>query len=88
MPLTVAELHDPRALREVLAEVEPLIARSRAHGVRRARPRTLPTVRSDRQKVKQIVMNLFTNALKFTPQGSVTVSAHVRRRRRARSRSR
>ena len=46
---------------------------------------TLPSVRSDRQKVKQIVLNLLTNALKFTPQGSVTVTAALRRRRRARS---
>ena len=35
----------------------------------------LPPLRSDRQKVKQIVINLLTNALKFTPQGWVTVTA-------------
>jgi signal transduction histidine kinase len=35
----------------------------------------LPTVGSDRQKVKQIVINLLTNALKFTPQGWVKVAA-------------
>ena len=31
--------------------------------------------RSDRQKVKQIVLNLLSNALKFTPAGSVTMTA-------------
>jgi signal transduction histidine kinase len=34
-------------------------------------------MRSDRPKVKQIVLNLLTNALKFTPQGRVKVSARA-----------
>ncbi len=38
-------------------------------------PRTLPDLRSDRQKVKQIVLNLLSNALKFTPAGSVKIAA-------------
>ena len=78
MPLTVAEFTMPELLREVLAEVEPLIARSRLT-VSAELAEELPTVGSDRQKVKQIVINLLTNALKFTPQGWVTVAAAWRR---------
>jgi signal transduction histidine kinase len=74
MPLTVAEFPMPDLIREVVAEVEPLIARTTLT-VTTEVDDALPPVRSDRQKVKQIVINLLTNALKFTPQGWVTVTA-------------
>jgi CheY-like chemotaxis protein len=56
-----------------MSEVEPLIATSNLT-VTATVPEGLPVIRSDRQKVKQILLNLLTNALKFTPRGSVTVS--------------
>jgi signal transduction histidine kinase len=74
MPLTVAEFPMAELIREVLAEVEPLIARSKLTVTTQV-DGALPPLRSDRQKVKQIVINLLTNALKFTPQGWVTVTA-------------
>jgi signal transduction histidine kinase len=74
MPLTMADFPLPDLVREVLAEVEPLIARSRLALTTRV-DGALPPLRSDRQKVKQIVINLLTNALKFTPEGWVTVTA-------------
>ena len=79
MPLTLAEFPIPDLVREVLAEVEPLIARAQL-SVTTEVDGGLPPLRSDRQKVKQIVINLITNALKFTPQGWVTVTAAVDRR--------
>jgi PAS domain S-box-containing protein len=74
MPLTVVDFTIPELLREVLAEVEPLIARSKLT-VSADLAENLPSVGSDRQKVKQIVINLLTNALKFTPHGWVKVAA-------------
>jgi signal transduction histidine kinase len=59
---------------EVMSELEPIIRRSNLM-VRSIMPRSLPALRSDRQKVKQIVLNLLSNALKFTPVGSVTIKA-------------
>lgn len=37
----------------------------------------IPPLQSDREKLKQIVLNLLSNAAKFTEQGSITVSARA-----------
>jgi PAS domain S-box-containing protein len=74
MPLNVTTFGIPELVDEVMAELEPIVKRSNL-AVRPAMPRGLPRLRSDRQKVKQIVLNLLSNALKFTPSGSVIVAA-------------
>ena len=74
MPLNVAAFEIPELVNEVMSELEPIIKRSKLK-VRATMPRGLPTLKSDRQKVKQIVLNLLSNALKFTPAGSVTITA-------------
>lgn len=80
MPLNVARFGLNDLVQEVLAEVDPLIQRSKL-SVRSEVARKLPSVKSDRAKVKQILMNLISNALKFTPSGSVTVSAQHNKRK-------
>jgi signal transduction histidine kinase len=74
MPLNLVTFAIPELVDEVMAELEPIIKRSALTVTTRVRGR-LPRVRSDRQKVKQIVLNLLSNALKFTPVGSVTITA-------------
>jgi signal transduction histidine kinase len=72
MPVTLSEFKLDDVIGEVMTEVEPLIDRSELD-VTTELASGIPAVRSDRQKVKQIVLNLLTNALKFTPQGWVRI---------------
>jgi PAS domain S-box-containing protein len=74
MPLNLAAFKIPELVEEVMSELEPIIRRSNLT-VRADMPRALPALKSDRQKVKQIVLNLLSNALKFTPAGTVTIKA-------------
>jgi PAS domain S-box-containing protein len=74
MPLTLSTFDVPELVNEVMSELEPIIRRSTLK-VTAKTARNLRPVKSDRQKVKQIVLNLLSNALKFTPVGAVTISA-------------
>jgi signal transduction histidine kinase len=73
MPLHPSTFASPDLVGEVVAEVEPLIqARPKVRVITKIAVR-VPPVASDRAKVKQIVLNLLSNALKFTPEGNVSV---------------
>jgi signal transduction histidine kinase len=74
MPLNLTSFRVGDLVHEVMSELEPIIKRSKLTVTARTRA-TVPALKSDRQKVKQIVLNLLSNALKFTPNGSVTISA-------------
>ena len=74
MPLNATSFGIGELFDEVQAELEPIIKRSNLAVTTKMRA-GVPTVRSDRQKVKQIMLNLLSNALKFTPAGSVTMTA-------------
>jgi len=74
MPLTLTTFDLKDLVAEVLAEVEPIIARSQL-AVTSQLAADVPQLKTDRQKVKQIVINFLTNAIKFTPRGSVEVRA-------------
>ena len=74
MPLHLSEFDLPALIAEVHNELEPIIARSKLAVSSHIPPDIGPIV-SDRQKIKQIVLNLLSNALKFTRQGSITIRA-------------
>ena len=62
MPIQVVAFNLPDLVREVTTELEPIIAKSRLQVVCKL-PSDLPSMRTDRQKVKQILVNLLSNAL-------------------------
>jgi signal transduction histidine kinase len=74
MPLQISTFRIPDLVAEVKSELEPIIVRSRLT-VTLDLPKDLRPLSSDRQKVKQILLNLLSNALKFTHDGTVTISA-------------
>jgi PAS domain S-box-containing protein len=71
MPLHASTFALDALVAEVLAELEPLISRSELSVT--SRLSSLPPLRSDRQKVKQILLNLLSNAIKFTKKGWVRI---------------
>ena len=73
MPIQLSEFSVNEIVPEVMAELDPVIGRSKLTVSPRLAPQA-PTVRSDRQKVKQIVVNLLSNALKFTHQGGIEIA--------------
>jgi signal transduction histidine kinase len=72
MPLHLTTFALSKLVTEVLSELEPLIVRSKL-SVSADVGGDVPEITSDRGKVKQIVLNLVSNAIKFTPSGTVTV---------------
>jgi signal transduction histidine kinase len=73
MPMQLSEFNLNELVPEVMTELDPVISRSKLT-VAPKLCRDLPTVYSDRQKVKQIIVNLLSNALKFTHEGGIQIT--------------
>jgi PAS domain S-box-containing protein len=73
MPMQLSEFNLNELVPEVMTELDPVIARSKLTVTPKLCPE-LPMVYSDRQKVKQIIVNLLSNALKFTHEGSIRIT--------------
>ena len=70
---------EPTDLREIIQEAHAgFMTEPGLHEVRLKLPDTLPMVKADRHRVCQVIMNLLSNAAKFSPPMTpITVSAEV-----------
>jgi PAS domain S-box-containing protein len=74
MPLQISQFPVQDVVDEVLEELAGVIAQSTVV-VSVNVPSEVPRFRSDRQKVKQILVNLLSNALKYTKNGTIEIGA-------------
>lgn len=72
MPLTPTSFHLPVLVSEVIRELDSMAAES-GLSVFAEVDTSAPPLFNDRQKIKQILLTLLVNALKFTPEGTVRV---------------
>jgi ammonium transporter len=74
--LDVSEVRIGEVMQEVTESLEPLVDRPRVKlGVEPASG--LPPIVSDRDKIKQILLNLVSNAIKYTDEGSIALRAEA-----------
>jgi len=77
MELAFDEVNMSDVINSVLATVTGLIKDKPVTIVKNIAP-DMPTVRADAIRIRQVLINLFSNASKFTDEGTITVDASVR----------
>ncbi|WDT74284.1 MAG: ATP-binding protein [Candidatus Manganitrophus sp.] len=72
MSLDLSSVRIVPLLEEILIEIKPLLE-MKSLSIQSHLPENLPEIESDATKIKQIVTNLVSNAVKFTEKGGVTI---------------
>ena len=78
MELNFEEVHLAEMATSVMSTAKGLVKEKPIQLIQRI-PANMPTVRGDTMRVRQVLLNLISNASKFTDEGSITVEAFVQR---------
>jgi PAS domain S-box-containing protein len=78
MELNFEEVHIGEMVTSVFSTAKGLVKEKPIQLVPRI-PSDMPTVRGDTMRVRQILLNLISNASKFTDEGTITVDASVQK---------
>lgn len=77
MKVDLAPVQPEEIVAQVMEELETN-AKSKNLAFEFKKPESpLPKIEADAARLKQVLVNIFGNAIKYTPQGSVTISAYV-----------
>ncbi|MEW6241121.1 MAG: GAF domain-containing protein, partial [Chloroflexota bacterium] len=76
MELSFDEVNMRDLINSVMSTITGLV-KDKPIKLERSVPDDLPTVRADTMRVRQVLINLLSNAAKFTDEGTVTVKAEV-----------
>lgn len=76
MELTFDEVNLSELITSVMSTAAGLV-KDKSITLHRDLPADLPTVRADAMRIRQVLLNLLSNAAKFTDEGAITVHASV-----------
>lgn len=75
--LRISSVDVYRSADEIIREIKMFIADDSSVVIENRIPHDFPLLKADPDKFRQIIYNLLHNSVKYTKEGSITVSAHV-----------